>query len=163
MLPPRLLFGAVFGLILTVATLAGSSSSVGCPRGRPERWSLWSLQRRRTRPNRPFNRQPCRRRRQRLHARAQSIDAGRRRRTSVGDSFVDPDSRRCRCRLPSAAPAAADRRVDTIGLGAPGTDPQLLLSHSRRRAEARPTRSCCSSMPETTSCHPIRAIPCGRT
>ena len=133
MLPrKRLLFGVVFGLILTVATLAGIEilASAYAPAW-PAR-ALVSLEPATSphEPQPPFNRQPWLGDADNdwgMRDTPRTIDkpAGAVRALFVGDSFVEsrftPLSLRAAVnqRLP-----AADRRVETIDLGVPGTDPR---------------------------------------
>ena len=133
MLPrKRLLFGVVFGLILTVATLAGIEmlASAYVPAW-PAR-ALVSLEPATSphEPQPPFNRQPWLGDADNdwgMRDAPRTIDkpAGTVRTLFVGDSFVE--SRFTPLSLPAAVKQrlpAADRRVETIGLGVPGTDPR---------------------------------------
>jgi hypothetical protein len=133
MLPrKRLLFGVVFGLILTVATLAGIEilASAYAPAW-PAR-ALVSLEPATSphEPQPPFNRQPWLGDADNdwgMRDTPRTIDkpAGAVRALFVGDSFVE--SRFTPLSLPAAVKQrlpAADRRVETIDLGAPGTDPR---------------------------------------
>jgi hypothetical protein len=133
MLPrKRLLFGVVFGLILTVATLAGIEilASTYAPAW-PAR-ALVSLEPATSphEPQPPFNRQPWLGDADNdwgMRDTPRTIDkpAGAVRTLFVGDSFVE--SRFTPLSLPAAVKQrlpAADRRVETIDLGVPGTDPR---------------------------------------
>ena len=133
MLPrKRLLFGVVFGLILTVATLAGIEilASAYAPAW-PAR-ALVSLEPATSphEPQPPFNRQPWLGDADNdwgMRDTPRTIDkpAGAVRALFVGDSFVE--SRFTPLSLPAAVKQrlpAADRRVETIDLGVPGTDPR---------------------------------------
>jgi hypothetical protein len=133
MLPrKRLLFGVVFGLILTVATLAGIEilASAYAPAW-PAR-ALVSLEPATSphEPQPPFNRQPWLGDADNdwgMRDTPRTIDkpAGAVRTLFVGDSFVE--SRFTPLSLPAAVKQrlpAADRRVETIDLGVPGTDPR---------------------------------------
>jgi hypothetical protein len=133
MLPrKRLMFGVVFGLILTVTTLVGIEilASAYVPAW-PAR-ALVSLEPATSphEPQPPFNRQPWLGDADNdwgMRDAPRTIDkpAGTVRTLFVGDSFVE--SRFTPLSLPAAVKQrlpAADRRVETIGLGVPGTDPR---------------------------------------
>jgi len=132
LLRKRLLFGVVFGLMLTVATLAGIEilASAYAPAW-PAR-ALVSLEPATLphEPQPPFNRQPWLGDADNdwgMRDAPRTIDkpAGTVRTLFVGDSFVE--SRFTPLSLPAAVKQrlpAADRRVETIDLGVPGTDPR---------------------------------------